>query len=127
MDDPASYFPAFLVDDAHPSISLITVLLKLGAVLFFVAANGFFVGAELALVSVRRPRLEARAAASSSARAALRLLDDPNLAQRMRTAGIEAARRYAWSEVRTELFAAYAQAVERSSMAAGRTGTAIVR
>ena len=77
MDDPASYFPAFLVDDAHPSISLITVLLKLGAVLFFVAANGFFVGAEFALVSVRRPRLEARAAASRSARAALRLLDDP--------------------------------------------------
>lgn len=68
---------AFLVDDAHPSFSLITVLLKLGAVLFFVAANGFFVGAEFALVSVRRPRLEARAAASSSARAALRLLDDP--------------------------------------------------
>jgi putative hemolysin len=78
MDDPASYFQAFLVGDAQPPITLIKVVAKLAAVLFFVAANGFFVGAEFALVSVRRPRLEARAAAGSRrARAALRLIGDP--------------------------------------------------
>src|SRR4030095_6276432 len=78
MDDPASYFLAFLVDGAQHSNSLLKVLLKLFAVLFFVAANGFFVGAGFALVAVRRPRLEARAAAGSSrAQAALRLLSDP--------------------------------------------------
>ena len=78
MDDPASYFLASLVDGAPHSNSLLKVLLKLFAVLLFVAANGFFVGAEFALVSVRRPRLEARAAAGSSrAQAALRLLSDP--------------------------------------------------
>ena len=78
MDDPASYFQAFLVGEAHPSTTLIKVVAKLAAVLLFVAANGFFVAAEFALVSVRRPRLEARAAAGSRrARAALRLLHDP--------------------------------------------------
>ena len=78
MDDPASYFLAFLIGDAQPPTSLIKVVVKLAAVLFFVAANGFFVGAEFALVSVRRPRIEARAAAGSKrAHAALRLLNDP--------------------------------------------------
>src|SRR6266404_4028574 len=78
MDDPASYFQAFLVGDPQPPITLIAVVAKLAAVLFFVAANGFFVGAEFALVSVRRTRLEARAAAGSwRARAALRLIGDP--------------------------------------------------
>src|SRR5437773_4996502 len=80
MDDPASYFLASLIDGAQPSSSLLKVLAKLVAVLFFVAANGFFVGAEFALVSVRRPRLEARAAAGSRrAQAALRLITDPAL------------------------------------------------
>src|SRR6185369_12169040 len=79
MDDPASYFVAFLADDTQHSLSLIGVLTKLVAVLFFVAANGFFVGAEFSLVSVRRPRLESRAAAGSKrAQAALRLLDNPS-------------------------------------------------
>src|SRR5467141_4046095 len=78
MDDPASYFQAFLVGDAQPSTNLTIVVAKLAAVLFFVAANGFFVGAEFALVSVRRPRLEARAAAGSRrAQAGLRLISDP--------------------------------------------------
>jgi magnesium and cobalt exporter, CNNM family len=78
MDDPASYLFAFLADETQPSGSLFKVLLKLASVLFFVLANGFFVGAEFALVSVRRPRLEARAAAGSSrAQAAIRLLSDP--------------------------------------------------
>src|SRR6185295_7019949 len=79
MDDPASYFVAFLADDTQHSLSLIGVLTKLVAVLFFVAANGFFVGAEFSLVSVRLPRLESRAAAGSKrAQAALRLLDNPS-------------------------------------------------
>jgi len=78
MDDPASNFLALLIGDAQPPTSLLKVIAKLAAVLFFVAANGFFVGAEFALVSVRRPRIEARAAAGSKrAHAALRLLNDP--------------------------------------------------
>src|SRR5437773_6292820 len=80
MDDPASSFLALLADDAagQGSTTLIMVVAKLAAVLFFVGANAFFVGSEFALVSVRRTRLEARAAAGSRrARAALRLIGDP--------------------------------------------------
>jgi CBS domain containing-hemolysin-like protein len=55
-------------------------LLKLGAIVFLVATNGFFVAAEFSLVSVRRARLEARAAAGSkNAKSALRLLDNPTI------------------------------------------------
>ncbi|MGH9932097.1 MAG: hemolysin family protein [Pyrinomonadaceae bacterium] len=55
-------------------------LLKLFAIAFLVATNAFFVATEFALVSVRRARLESRAAAGSkSARAALRLLDNPTV------------------------------------------------
>ena len=55
-------------------------LLKLAAIAFLVATNGFFVASEFALVSVRRARLEARAAAGSkNARAALRLIDNPTI------------------------------------------------
>src|SRR6266699_2205792 len=80
MDDPASYYFAFLVGGSPFPTTLITVAGKLLGVLFFVAANGFFVGAEFALVSVRRTRLEARAAAGSRrARAALRLTGNPTL------------------------------------------------
>ncbi len=43
------------------------VALKLGLVLFLVAANGFFVAAEFALVGVRRSRIETLAAAGKSA------------------------------------------------------------
>src|SRR3989442_13173030 len=78
MDDPASYLFALLADGGQYSTTVTKVLAKLFAVLFFVAANGFFVGAEFALVSVRRTRLETRAAAGSRrARAALRLINDP--------------------------------------------------
>ena len=78
MDDPASNFLALLAGDTQLSTLLIKVALKLLAVLFFVAANAFFVGSEFALVSVRRTRLEARAAAGSRrAHAALRLIADP--------------------------------------------------
>jgi len=55
-------------------------LLKLVAILFLVVTNGYFVASEFALVSVRRARLEARAAAGSkNARAALRLLNNPTI------------------------------------------------
>src|SRR5256886_1374318 len=78
MDDPASYYFAFLVGGSPFPTTLIKVAGKLLGVLVFVIANGFFVGAEFALVSVRRPRLEARAAAGGiRAQAALRLLADP--------------------------------------------------
>jgi len=78
MDDPASYSLAILFDGAEHSPSLVSVLAKLLAVLFFVGANGFFVGAEFALVSVRRTRLETRAAGGNRrAQCALRLLNDP--------------------------------------------------
>jgi len=54
--------------------------LKLFAIALLVGTNGFFVATEFALVSVRRARLEARAAAGSkNARAALRLLNNPTI------------------------------------------------
>jgi CBS domain containing-hemolysin-like protein len=82
MDEPASYCLAFFLQEpvASESVTLVEALLKLGAVLLLVLTNGFFVGSEFALVSVRRPKLEARAAAGSkSAKAALRLLDEPTI------------------------------------------------
>ena len=80
MDDPASYYFAYLAGGSPFPTTLIKVAGKLLGVLFFVAANGFFVGAEFALVSVRRTRLEARAAAGSRrATAALRLTGNPTL------------------------------------------------
>src|SRR5216110_2277098 len=79
MDDPASNLLAFLAEDVPHSPTLLSILLKLFAVLFFVGANAFFVGAEFALVSVRRTRLETRMAAGSRrARAAVRLINDPS-------------------------------------------------
>src|SRR5437867_6113954 len=81
MDDPASSFLALLAGDVdgQGSTILIMVVAKLAAVLFFVGANAFFVGAEFALVSVRRTRLETRTAAGSRrARAAVRLINDPS-------------------------------------------------
>jgi CBS domain containing-hemolysin-like protein len=56
------------------------VFLKLIGVAVLVATNGFFVASEFALVSVRRARIEARAAAGSkNASAALRLLNNPTI------------------------------------------------
>lgn len=82
MDEPASYLLTFFLDEtlSYESLTLTEVALKLLAVLMLVIANGFFVGSEFALVSVRRPRLESRAAAGSkSAQAALRLLSNPTI------------------------------------------------
>ena len=78
MDDTSSYFLAILADGTQHSTTAGTVLLKLCAVLFFVGANAFFVGAEFALVSVRRTKLETRAEGGSrQAQAALRLINNP--------------------------------------------------
>ena len=82
MDDPASIFLALILQEevAHAPVTATGAVMKLLAVLLLVLANGFFVGSEFALVSVRRPRLEERAAAGSkSAKAALRLLDKPTI------------------------------------------------
>jgi CBS domain containing-hemolysin-like protein len=80
MDDPASHFFSFIANDDIPQLSMRTIALKLLAIIFFVAANAFFVGSEFALVSVRRTRLQARAEAGSRrAQAALRLLGNPTL------------------------------------------------
>jgi CBS domain containing-hemolysin-like protein len=55
-------------------------LLKLTAIVILVGLNGFFVGSEFSLVSVRRARIEARAAAGNkNAQSALRLLDNPTI------------------------------------------------
>ncbi len=73
MDDPASNFTPFFLDE-------VPLTLKFLAMLALVAANAFFVGSEFALVSVRRHRLEARSAAGNRrALAALRLLANPTL------------------------------------------------
>jgi len=80
MDDPASYFFSFIAIEEFPQLSARNVAAKLFAILFLVGANAFFVGSEFALVSVRRPRLQARAVGGSRrAQAALRLLANPTL------------------------------------------------
>ncbi len=81
MSEPPSYLLnlMFAEGDASSSISLPLVALKLGAVLFLVAANGFFVAAEFAFVGVRRSRIETLAAAGkSSAQRLSRLLKNLN-------------------------------------------------
>src|SRR5882762_3412183 len=82
MNEPDSYLAAvqsvaLMLSD---SMSLTGISLKLLAVAALVVANGYFVASEFALVSVRRAKLEARAASGSKqAKAALRLLDNPTL------------------------------------------------
>ncbi len=44
--------------EVHPSLDLFGVAWRLGATLFFVLLNGFFVAAEFALVKVRESRIE---------------------------------------------------------------------
>jgi CBS domain containing-hemolysin-like protein len=82
MDEPDSYLLALFFDETtlHSPLTFGGAVLRLLAVFLLVGANGFFVGAEFALVSVRRTRLAARAeAGSKSALAALRLVDDPTI------------------------------------------------
>jgi CBS domain containing-hemolysin-like protein len=59
-----------------PTLVASTIAIRLGATLFFVLLNGFFVAAEFALVKVRRSRIEALAdAGNSSARIAKSIVD----------------------------------------------------
>jgi CBS domain containing-hemolysin-like protein len=78
MSEPPSFlFNLVLAQaDAAPAIGWVMVILKLSLVLFLVAANGFFVAAEFALVGVRRSRIETLAAAGNAA--ARRLLKQLN-------------------------------------------------
>jgi CBS domain containing-hemolysin-like protein len=81
MSESPSYLLSlmFTQDDAAPTVEWAMVLLKLGLVAFLVAANGFFVAAEFALVGVRRSRIETLAAAGKgTARRLLRLLNNLN-------------------------------------------------
>lgn len=59
--------------------------------------------------------------------AILRLLGDRALAERLRAAGIDVARDYAWPIVRGELFAVYARALGGASMPRGSANTAPAR
>jgi CBS domain containing-hemolysin-like protein len=60
-------------------LSLASILLRLGAVLALVAANGMFVAAEFAIISVRRTRLIPLVeAGSSAARLVLRAAETPD-------------------------------------------------
>src|SRR5438270_6127838 len=81
MDEPDSYLSILTVGFLSiESASLTGVSFKLLAIVALVIANAFFVASEFALVSVRRTKLEARAAAGGRrAGAALRLLDNPTL------------------------------------------------
>jgi CBS domain containing-hemolysin-like protein len=82
MSEPDSYIAAVqsLALVLSETMPLRVIFLKLFAVLGLVMANGFFVGSEFALVSVRRNKLESKAAAGSKqAQAALRLLNNPTL------------------------------------------------
>ncbi|MGH9969795.1 MAG: hemolysin family protein [Pyrinomonadaceae bacterium] len=81
MSEPPSYLLLFTLSqaDVAASSSFLGIALKLGLVLFLVAANGFFVAAEFAFVGVRRSRIETLAAAGKgSAKRLLRLLDNLN-------------------------------------------------
>lgn len=69
MDELPSYWLSlvFAEGDAAASYSTGTIVIKLVAVVLLVAANGFFVAAEFALVGVRASRIETLAASGSRA------------------------------------------------------------
>ena len=75
MDElPSNWLGLMIAEgDAGASAAGIPVLLKLLSVIVLVAANGFFVAAEFALVGVRSSRIETLVAAGS--RSAKRLMD----------------------------------------------------
>jgi len=50
------------------------------------------------------------------ATAALRILGEPALAARLRAAGIDAAKRHAWTQVRGQLFSVYARVLGVQSL-----------
>jgi magnesium and cobalt exporter, CNNM family len=64
------------MDGADHALSAFGIAWRLGATLFFVALNGFFVATEFSLVKVRRSRMERRAAEGHrAARVATHVLD----------------------------------------------------
>ncbi len=81
MSEPPSYLLSVVLaaGDASAPVSVVAVILKIAAVLLLVAANGFFVATEFALVGVRRSRIEMKAAAGHRpARRLIGLLDNLN-------------------------------------------------
>jgi len=81
MDELPSTWLSMLIaeGDAGVSYSAGTILVKLLAVLFLVAANGFFVATEFALVGVRSSRIETLAAQGNrSAKRLMALLQNLN-------------------------------------------------
>ena len=72
MDELPSNWLGLLIAESDASISTTGILIKLFSVIILVAANGFFVAAEFALVGVRSSRIETIAATGN--RAAKRLL-----------------------------------------------------
>lgn len=80
MSEPPSYLLSLVVaGDPIAPLSATAIFFKIVIVLLLVAANGFFVAAEFALVGVRRSRIEARATAGNrSAKRLLGLLNNLN-------------------------------------------------
>jgi CBS domain containing-hemolysin-like protein len=124
MDEPASYLATIFLDGfaSGAPLSLTKIFLKLLAVGILVAANGFFVASEFALVSVRRTKLEARSTAGSGgARAALRLLDNPTLFISATQLGITLAS-LALGWIGEPTIASLLQPIASSIASAGRAG-----
>lgn len=81
MDDPASYLLLLLAEEAAAAANIFSTatLLKIISVFLLVAANGFFVAAEFALVGVRYSRIETLAnAGNKTAKLLLDLLNHLN-------------------------------------------------
>ncbi len=79
--DPDSTFLLFLQNAEHTaSISFAQAGFEISLMMLIVLVNAYFVAAEFSLVSVRKTRLETKAAdGSKGAQAALRLLENPTL------------------------------------------------
>lgn len=77
MDDPASLFSLiFFAESANVAVeapNITWTIVNILLVIVLVAANGFFVASEFALVAVRKSRIETQAAEGN--KAAVRLLD----------------------------------------------------
>lgn len=82
MDDPASFLLFFFASESGLTVEtpgLAWSAFNIFLVIFLVAANGFFVASEFALVAVRKSRIEAKAAeGDSSAKRLLGMLNDLN-------------------------------------------------
>ncbi len=79
MDDPASKFFLFEIITANDSLTITHSLTNILLVVLLVAANGFFVASEFALVAVRKSRIESLAAeGKASAKRLLEILNNLN-------------------------------------------------